>query len=47
MYSTRYALTYSATIAVTWTNSNIQYVQLTGNPTFTFFGGHDGGRHIS
>jgi hypothetical protein len=42
MYSRRYALTYSSTIALNWINCNIQSVQLTGNPTFTFAGGNDG-----
>jgi hypothetical protein len=42
----RYPLTDGATIAVDWTNSNIQYVTLGGNRTFTFANPLDGARYI-
>ena len=46
VFSLRYPLTYGSTIAVNWANGNTQSVTLTGNPTFTFTGGQDGGRYV-
>jgi hypothetical protein len=42
----RYALTDGPTIAVNWTNGNMQSVTLGGNRTFTFTGGQDGGSYV-
>jgi hypothetical protein len=46
MYSRRVALTDGATIAVNWSQSNIQSVTLGGNRTFTFSNPVDGARYI-
>lgn len=45
-FSTRYALTDGATIALDWDNGNVQSVTLGGNRTFTFANPKDGGRYV-
>lgn len=47
VYSRRVAITYSGTVSVDWSQSNIQSITLTGNwsPT-AFSNGQDGGRYI-
>lgn len=45
-YSKKKTLTDGATIALDWINSNVQYVVLGGNRTFTFATPQDGGRYI-
>ncbi len=46
IYSLRYTLTDTATIAVDWNNGNVQSVVLGGNRTITFSNGKDGGKYI-
>ena len=41
-YQDKYTLSDSATIALNWNNSNVQYVVLAGNRTFTFANPKDG-----
>lgn len=45
-FSTRFALTDGATIALDWNNGNVQSVTLGGNRTFTFANPKDGGRYL-
>lgn len=45
-YSLKFTLTDAATIALDWNNSNVQYVELAGNRTFTFANPKDGSRYI-
>mgnify|MGYP001618355250 CR=1 FL=1 len=45
-FSTRFALTDGATIALDWNNGNVQSVTLAGNRTFTFANPKDGGRYL-
>lgn len=44
--SAKYALTDGATIALDWTNGNVQTVTLGGNRTFTFASPIAGGRYV-
>ncbi len=44
--SAKYALTDGATIAITFSNSNVQSVTLGGNRTITFAGAVSGGRYL-
>jgi hypothetical protein len=46
IYTRRYGLTYSSSITIDWNNGNVQSVVLTGNTTFTFTNGQDGGKYI-
>ena len=45
-FSTNYALSDGATIALDWDNGNVQYVTLAGNRTFTFANPKQGGRYV-
>lgn len=45
-YSQKFTLTDAATIALDWVNSNVQYVVLGGNRTFTFANPMDGARYL-
>lgn len=45
-YSAKFTLTDAATIALDWKNSNVQYVVLGGNRTFTFTNERDGARYL-
>ena len=46
IYTRRYGLTYSSSITIDWNNGNVQSVVLTGNTTFNFTNGKDGGKYI-
>ena len=46
IYSRRVSLTDGGTIAVDWSQGNVQSVTLGGNRTFTFTNGQDGGKYI-
>jgi hypothetical protein len=46
IYTRRYGLTYSSSITINWNNGNVQSVVLTGNTTFNFTNGQDGGKYI-
>ena len=45
IFSKRYTSSDGGTIAVDWTNGNVQSVTLAGDRTFTFAGGQDGGKY--